>query len=151
MYRGRPVWLDRNDHHCTGGKNIQSQNRPIRRPEGLWIYHWWGLIFIHYQLNINCFIYRKRGKIRWAKLLCFSRFSAVPWNFFHEYKRLSLIILNNEYLCTAYGQGNVKIFPRKLRWCWNSEYLAQQIFPRLRYCFMYKGTLKITLLDCWIN
>ena len=29
---------------------------------------------------------------------------------FREYKRLSLIILNNEYLCTAYGQGNEKIF-----------------------------------------
>ena len=92
MYRGTPVWLDRNDHHCTGGKNIQSQNRPIRRPEGLWIYHWWGLIFIRYQLNINCFIYRKRGKIHWTKLLRFSQFSAVPQNYFHKYKCLSLIM-----------------------------------------------------------
>ena len=52
--------------------------------------------------------------IRWAKLLRFSRFSGVPQKFFHEYKCLSLIILNNEHLCTAYGQGNTKIFPRNL-------------------------------------
>ena len=54
--------------------------------------------------------YRKRGKIRWAKLLGFSQFSGVLRKFFHEYKCFSLIILNNEYLCTAYGQGNMKIF-----------------------------------------
>ena len=29
--------------------------------------------------------YRKRGKIRWAKLLRFSRFSRVPRKFFREY------------------------------------------------------------------
>ena len=75
-------------------------------------------------------MYRKRGKIRWAKL---SRFSGVPRKFFRKYKCLSSITLNNEYLCTAYGQGNAKIFPRKLLWCWNREYLAQLIFPRLRY------------------
>ena len=38
--------------------------------------------------------------------MCFSRFSEVPRKFIHEYKCLSLIILNNEYFCTAYGQGN---------------------------------------------
>ena len=57
--------------------------------------------------------YRKRGMICWTKL---SRFSEVPQKLFCEYKCLSLIILNNEYLCTAYGQGNTKIFPQKLRW-----------------------------------
>ena len=51
--------------------------------------------------------YRKRGKIRWVKL---SRLSRVPRNFSHEYKCLSLIILNNEYLCTAYGQATRKYF-----------------------------------------
>ena len=54
--------------------------------------------------------YRKRGKICWAKLSRFSRFSGVPRKFFHEYKCLSLI-LNNEYLCTTYDQGNAKMFP----------------------------------------
>ena len=63
------------------------------------------------QLTICMCIYCKSGKIRWAKLSRFSRFSEVPRKFFHEYKCLSLIILNNEYLCTTYGQGNVKIFP----------------------------------------
>ena len=58
--------------------------------------------------------YRKQGKICWAKLSRFRQFSGVPQKFFHEYKCLSLIILNNEYLCTAYGQGNTKIFPQKL-------------------------------------
>ena len=61
-------------------------------------------------------VYHKRGKICWAKLSRFSRFSGVPQKVFREYKCLSLIILNNEYLCTAFGQGNTKIFPRKLRW-----------------------------------
>ena len=58
-----------------------------------------------------------------------SQFSGVLWKFFREYKCLSLIALNNEYLCTAYGQGNAKIFRRKLQWHWNHEYLAQRIFP----------------------
>ena len=40
---------------------------------------------------------RKRGKIYWAKLLLFSRFSRVPCKFFYEYKRLSLIILNSQH------------------------------------------------------
>ena len=30
-------------------------------------------------------MYRKRGKICWAKLLCFSRFLRAPRKFFHEY------------------------------------------------------------------
>ena len=42
--------------------------------------------------------YHKQGKIYWAKLLCFSQFSGVPWNFLREYKGLSLIVLNNEHL-----------------------------------------------------
>ena len=58
--------------------------------------------------------YCKRGKICWAKHLRFSRFSGVPRKFFREYKCLFLIILNNEYLCTDYSQGNAKIFLRKL-------------------------------------
>ena len=81
-------------------------------------------------LMYHCLYYRKRGKIHWAKLSRFSQFLGVPWKFFREYKCLSLI---NEYLCTAYGQGNTKIFPQKLWWCWNREYLAQRIFPRLRH------------------
>ena len=60
------------------------------------------------------YTYRKRGKIHWAKTFAFLRFSGVPQKFFHEYKCLSLIILNNEHLCTAYGQGNAKILPQKL-------------------------------------
>ena len=40
----------------------------------------------------------KSNKIRWVKLLHFSWFSGVLQKFFHEYKRLSLIVLNNEYL-----------------------------------------------------
>ena len=43
-------------------------------------------------------MYCKRGKICWAKLLHFSRFSRAPQKFFHEYNCLFLIILNNEYL-----------------------------------------------------
>ena len=42
-------------------------------------------------------VYRKQGKIRWAKLLRFSWFSEILQTFFCEYKCLSLIILNNEY------------------------------------------------------
>ena len=42
--------------------------------------------------------YRKWGKIRWAKLSCFSWFSGVPQKFFREYKHHSLIVLNNEHL-----------------------------------------------------
>ena len=42
--------------------------------------------------------YHKRGKIHWAKLLYFSRFSGVPQKFFCEYKCLSLIVLNYEHL-----------------------------------------------------
>ena len=42
--------------------------------------------------------YRKWGKIRWAKLSHFSRFSGVPRKFFRKYKYLSLFRLNNEYL-----------------------------------------------------
>ena len=49
--------------------------------------------------DFNSFgVYRKRGKIHWAKLLRYSWFSRVPRKFFREYKYLSLIILNNEYL-----------------------------------------------------
>ena len=54
--------------------------------------------------------YRKWGEIHWAKLSRFSRFSVVLRKFSSEYKCLSLVILNNEYLRTAYGQGNAKIF-----------------------------------------
>ena len=42
--------------------------------------------------------YRKQEKIRWAKLLHFSRFSGVPRKFSREYKHLSLIALHNEHL-----------------------------------------------------
>ena len=38
---------------------------------------------------------------------------------------------------STYGQGNVKIYPRKLRWRWNCEYLAQRIFPSLQYAFLF--------------
>ena len=42
-------------------------------------------------------IYRKREKIRWAKYSHFSRFSRVPRKFYHEYKCLSIIVLNNKH------------------------------------------------------
>ena len=95
-----------------------------------------------------CVWYCKRGKICWAKLLRFSRFSGVPRKFLHEYRCLSLIILNNEYLRTAYGQGNAKIFPWKVQWHWNCEYLAQRIFPCLRYVW-YIATL-VELFEIWL-
>ena len=44
-------------------------------------------------LGHNIRVYRKRGKIRQAKHSCFSRSS----NFSREYKRLSLLILNNKH------------------------------------------------------
>ena len=50
---------------------------------------------------------------------------------FREYNCLSLIILNNEYLCTTYGQGNAKLFPRKLRWRWNWEYSPANLSPSM--------------------
>ena len=34
---------------------------------------------------------------------------------------------------STYGQGNAKVFPWKLRWCCNHEYLAQRISRHLRY------------------
>ena len=43
-------------------------------------------------------IYRKHGKISWAKLSHFSRFSGASLKFFCEYMCCSLIVLNNEYL-----------------------------------------------------
>ena len=61
--------------------------------------------------NSNFITYRKWGKIRGAKLSHFPQFSGVLRKFFSEYKCLCLI---NEHLCTAYGQGNAKIFLRKL-------------------------------------
>ena len=42
--------------------------------------------------------YCKCAKVYWAKLSCFSWFSRVPWKFSHEYKHLSLIILNIKHL-----------------------------------------------------
>ena len=41
-------------------------------------------------------VYRKQGKTCWAKLLRFSHFW--PPNFFHEYKDLSIILLDNKHL-----------------------------------------------------
>ena len=87
-----------------------------------------------YQIQALMMNYRKRRKICWTKLSHFYGFQEYCESFsMNIAKCLSLIILNNEYLCAAYGQGNVKIFSRKLWWHWNSEYLAQQIFPHLRY------------------
>ena len=43
-------------------------------------------------------LYCKWGKICWAKLSHFLQFSGVQQKIFREYKCLSLIILNNEYL-----------------------------------------------------
>ena len=34
---------------------------------------------------------------------------------------------------STYGQRNAKVFPWKLWWHWNREYLTQQIFPCLWY------------------
>ena len=65
--------------------------------------------FLTIQLRVPL-VYNKRGKIRRAKLSRFSRYSGVPQKFFREYKCLCLTLLNNEYSCTAYGQGNAKIF-----------------------------------------
>ena len=48
-------------------------------------------------LMIHGTTYCKRGKIHWAKLSHFSPFSGVPRKFFHKYKCLSLIVLNNEH------------------------------------------------------
>ena len=53
--------------------------------------------YIMYVHNIWTSTYRKQGKIRWAKFSHF-QFSGVPQKFLCEYKHLSLIILNNEYL-----------------------------------------------------
>ena len=41
-------------------------------------------------MHIHSRDYRKRGKIHWAKLSCFSRFSGVSRKFYREYKWLSL-------------------------------------------------------------
>ena len=77
--------------------------------------------------------YRERGKIHWAKLLCFSWFSRIPRKLFHEYKLLSLIILNNKYCWPR----QCKVFLQKLRWGWNREHLAQRIFPH--QCMFHGG------------
>ena len=55
-------------------------------------------ICLYVYLYMCICIYRKWENIRWAKLSCFSRFSGVPRKVFHEYKCISLIILNNEHL-----------------------------------------------------
>ena len=68
------------------------------------------LIVFKSQTRITTSKYRKRGKIRWAKISQFSQFLGAPRKFFREYKYLSLIILNNEYLCTAYGKAARKYF-----------------------------------------
>ena len=48
--------------------------------------------------SLECWlIYRKRGKIRWAKHSHFSWFSRVPWKFSRAYKCLSIIVLNNKH------------------------------------------------------
>ena len=51
-----------------------------------------------YNTMLPVLSYHKRGKICCAKLSCFSWFSGVPRKFFREYKRHSLIVLNNEPL-----------------------------------------------------
>ena len=73
--------------------------------------------------------YRKWGKICWAKLSHFSEFSGVPRQFFCEYKRLSLIVLNNEHQwpkqCKSISVETLIVLKQWL--------LVQWIFPRLRY------------------
>ena len=61
--------------------------------------------------------------------MCFSQFSRVPWEFFREFKCLSLIVLNNGHL---WPRQHESIF-WKLWWRWNCEYLAQRIFLRLQH------------------
>ena len=52
---------------------------------------------VHTHRHTHVHIYRKHGKSHWAKLLHSSRFSKIPWKFSHEFKHLSLIILNNKH------------------------------------------------------
>ena len=90
------------------GRKFQCNTRPFSCPNikewksnlATWDYYR-GTLYVC-MLNVYIIyqhiVYRKQGKIHWAKLLHFSQFSGVPRKYFHEYKRLSLIVLNNEYL-----------------------------------------------------
>ena len=69
-------------------------------------------------------IYRKRGKIRWAKL---SRFSRAPQKFSHE----SLYKLRIMALFKCCNVRYRKSFPAKTTLGGIRESLAQRIFPRL--------------------
>ena len=70
--------------------------------------------------------YHKHGKICWTKI---SRFSRVPWKFFHEYKHLSLIILNNEH----FWSKQCKSISVKASMGLQPQIFSQRIFPHLQY------------------
>ena len=74
--------------------------------------------------------YHKRGKIRWAKLSRFSRFSRALRKFLHEYLYKLLIIAFFEWFKRMALQ---KFFREKLYWGGICESLAQRIFPSLQY------------------
>ena len=93
-------------------------------------------------------IYRKRRRIRWAKLLRFSWFQEYLESF--SMKVFLFNFINNEYLCTAYGQGNAKIFLQKLWWHWNRKHLAQCIFPIYSSLIVWRSILQSNWLSLQI-
>ena len=73
--------------------------------------------------------YRKRGKIRWAKLSHFSQFSRALQKFSREYIRASY---NGLFKCCK--RKALRNFScEKLHWVESAKSLAQRIFPRLWY------------------
>ena len=86
--------------------------------------------------------YRKWGKIRWAKLSHFSRFSGVSWKFFCEYKHFSLIVLNNEHLWPRQcGNISMKTLMMLNLWIFSPANLSlSTIYPQKQVTLWYSSS-----------
>ena len=100
--------------------------------------------------------YCKRGKIRWAKLSRFSRFSRVPRKFFRECKCLPLIILNNKYLRQR-KSISAKTLMKLKPWTFSPANLSTSTVVVRWWCFIFRpgavsslqwGTSLINTMPC---
>ena len=78
-------------------------------------------------------VYRKRGKICWAKLSRFSQFSRAP----RKFPRESLYKLRIMALFKCCNVRHRESIPVKTALGGICESLAQRIFPGLRYVYTY--------------
>ena len=112
-------------------------------------------------------IYRKRGKIRWAKLSHFSWFSRVLQKISHEYKHLSFTMLNNKLakatqkcFCGNFnGVETLNIQPRESFPVYSNRAVAMYSIKPIFYhltnsycgCYIYKMRLQYKVMLCYIK